>query len=103
MHELRKTVIREHLELAFADVARRVEVGWIDQQFSPLGRRRHCQAVKRRIAARQPGDVLDAAVIGRRYMLTVDALVEEYFASRVGGNIDALKTAPVANENGGPS
>jgi hypothetical protein len=45
----------------------------VDQSKSPLGRRRHCNAVKRRVGAGEPG----AARVGRRYLLTPDALAEE--------------------------
>lgn len=47
--------------------------GWIDQAASPLGRRRHCAAVRRRVAAGEPG----AAILGRRHVLTAEALGEE--------------------------
>jgi hypothetical protein len=39
--------------------------GMIDQSASPLGRRRHIAAVRRRVAAGEPG----AAIVGRRYLL----------------------------------
>lgn len=66
---------------AFADlIAERVWLrfqqgtpGMLDQTRSPLGNRRHCNAVKRRVAAGEPG----AARVGRRYLLTPDALAEE--------------------------
>jgi hypothetical protein len=47
--------------------------GMKPQQGSPLGPRRHCEAVRRRLAAGLPG----AAHVGRRYLLTPDALAEE--------------------------
>jgi hypothetical protein len=46
---------------------------WVDQVASPLGRRRHCAAVKRRIAI---GDG-SAAIVGRRHLLSDAALSEE--------------------------
>lgn len=46
---------------------------WIDQASSPLGARRHRAAVKRRTGAGLPG----AAIVGRRHMLSADALAEE--------------------------
>jgi len=49
------------------------EPGWIDQHASPLGPRRHCAAVRRRIAEGAPG----AERAGRRLLLTPDALREE--------------------------
>jgi hypothetical protein len=46
---------------------------WTDQAASPLGRRRHVAAVRRRIAAGEPG----AALVGRSAMLSPEALSEE--------------------------
>lgn len=101
--ERRKAVVVAHLELAFADLARAVESGWIDQEYSPLGSRRHVAAVRRRVLRRKPGEVLDAAIIGRRYLLTVDALAEEYFRPGRGVRARGIRTlrgvAP-ANCNG---
>lgn len=45
----------------------------IGQEQSPLGRRRHCAAVQRRVAAGLAG----AAIVGRRHLLTQAALNEE--------------------------
>lgn len=45
----------------------------IDQVRSPLGRRKHCSAVRARIARGAPG----AAIVGRRHLLTRAALDEE--------------------------
>lgn len=45
----------------------------IDQRGSPLGSRRHHEAVRRRLAAGKPG----AAIVGRRHLLTREALDEE--------------------------
>jgi hypothetical protein len=47
---------------------------WIEQAGSPLGNRRHVAAVKRRIAA---GRIDGASMVGRRAMLSADALAEE--------------------------
>jgi len=54
--------------------------GLIDQASSPLGRRRHCTAVKRRLASGAGG----AARVGRRHLLSPDALAEEL--GRVSGD-----------------
>ncbi len=51
--------------------------GYVDQAVSPLGPRRHRAAVLRRIAAGQPG----AAKIGRRHLLSRDALEAELAAA----------------------
>lgn len=47
--------------------------GYIDQRSSPLGRRKHCAAVRRRVAAGDEG----AAIVGRHFMLSPDALRDE--------------------------
>jgi hypothetical protein len=49
------------------------EDGMRPQTGSPLGPRRHCAAVKRRLATGQPG----AVRAGRRYLLSEAALAEE--------------------------
>jgi hypothetical protein len=71
--------LAEVLEAAAAkarelDAAERAELrSWIDQASSPLGPRRHRAAVRRRTAAGEPG----AAQVGRRALLSVEALQEE--------------------------
>lgn len=45
---------------------------WIDQTASPLGRRRHCSAVRRFVAEGRDG----AAIVGRRQLLRADLLGE---------------------------
>jgi hypothetical protein len=47
--------------------------GWVDQHGSPLGPKRHCAAVRRRVATGLGG----AAVVGRRMLLSPEALAEE--------------------------
>ena len=47
---------------------------WTDQSKSPLGRRRHVAAVRRRVEA---GDTAGAAMVGRRALLSATALAEE--------------------------
>jgi hypothetical protein len=46
---------------------------WVSQKESPLGRNRHCAAVKRRIAEGSGG----ATKLGNRCLLTAEALKEE--------------------------
>jgi hypothetical protein len=66
---------------AFADMVadrvvqklRATNDGMIGQEQSPLGRRRHCAAVQRRVASGQMG----AAIVGRKHLLTQAALSEE--------------------------
>lgn len=61
--------------------------GLIDQASSPLGRRRHCSAVKRRLASGAGG----AARVGRWHLLSPEALAEEL--GRVSGNAPASSPA----------
>jgi len=68
----------EELELIVMRAVRKAlsaaaDEGMVSQTGSPLGPRRHAEAVKRRIATGAPG----AAKVGRRYLLTQDALAEE--------------------------
>ena len=46
---------------------------WTDQTRSPLGRKRHCLAVRRRIDQCEGG----AHVVGRKHLLSKDALAAE--------------------------
>jgi len=46
---------------------------WTDQTRSPLGRKRHCLAVRRRVDLGEGG----AAVVGRKHMLSKEALAAE--------------------------
>jgi hypothetical protein len=57
---------------------------WLDQGASPLGRKRHCAAARRRVAAGKP----DAAIVGRRHLLSSAALAEEL------GNISKPRAKP---------
>ncbi|MEY4550200.1 MAG: hypothetical protein RL685_6395 [Pseudomonadota bacterium] len=52
--------------------------GMLDQAASPLGQRRHCAAVRRRISHGESG----AAVVGRRHLLSPEALSEELTRQR---------------------
>jgi hypothetical protein len=47
--------------------------GLVDQTRSPLGPRRHRSAVQRRLGRGEPG----ASLVGRRHLLTQEALAEE--------------------------
>jgi hypothetical protein len=60
---------------ALEDAARDAEIDrgtWLDQAGSPLGSRRHCAAVRRRVAQGLDG----AAIVGRRHLLSPAALAE---------------------------
>lgn len=61
----------------------------VDQRQSPLGRRRHCAAV-RRLVAEGDGRV---AIVGKKHLMTRAVLTEEL--SRV-----TLEAATVANDGG---
>jgi hypothetical protein len=68
----------EDLEAIVARAVRRAltsaaDDGMVNQSGSPLGSRRHCNAVKRRLAVGAAG----AAHVGRKYLLTQEALAEE--------------------------
>ena len=75
------------LEELADEVARRVLDGLragrhpsqVDQHASPLGPRRHCAAVRRRLAAGLAG----GTILGRRLLLTPEAVEEELASSRV--------------------
>lgn len=71
-----QTFVEELADLIAYRVVHRLQQGtpdMVDQTTSPLGRRRHCYAVRRRISEHQTG----AAVVGRRHLLTQEALAEE--------------------------
>lgn len=99
--EQRRAIIDAHLELALGEVRSRLESGWLDQYHSPLGQAPHVDAVRRRL--RKGGE--GAAVMGKRHLLTIDALAEEYFGPRAPSLERALaalgRRSPVANDNGG--
>lgn len=63
----------ERIATAVAEKLRGGAAGFIDQSSSPLGARRHCAAVRRRIGRGETG----AAVVGRRHLLSADALAQE--------------------------
>jgi hypothetical protein len=69
------SLIDEIADRVAARVAERLragEPGMIDQSASPLGRRRHCAAVRRLVARGEPG----AAIVGRRHLLSREALAD---------------------------
>jgi len=51
---------------------------WISQADSPIGRKRHCAAVRRRLEQGMDG----AAIVGRRHLLSASALSEELTGAR---------------------
>ena len=83
---------------AMADELERIETeqaaerrDWTSQEVSPLGRRRHVRAVRARVAR---GDA-DAAMVGRRALLSAAALAEELVAL---GSPKSAKPPGVAND-----
>jgi hypothetical protein len=60
----------------------------ITQSASPLGRRKHCAAVRRRIDSGESG----AAIVGRRHLLSTDALSEEL--GRASSRVAVTSPAP---------
>jgi hypothetical protein len=98
--EHRRAMVVAHLELAFAAITRGVESGWIDQDFSPLGPRQHCAAVKRRLAERQPGAEPVAFIVGLSHYLSLDAVAEEYFRHERDPRVRGLTLCGVAPANG---
>ena len=64
--------------------------GMVDQTSSPLGARRHRAAVKRRLVAGEGG----AAVVGRRHLLSREALTEE---------LERVTRRPVKEQGAPPS
>lgn len=76
MNDLLDQLLDELADRLAARVAERLregEPGMVEQTRSPLGSRRHCGAVRRRVARGEPG----AAIVGRRHLLTPEALAEE--------------------------
>ncbi len=64
------------IAVAVAAELRAGDVKMTDQAGSPLGRRRHIAAVRRRVATGEPG----ACIVARRYLLSPEALAEELAA-----------------------
>lgn len=70
------TALRTIARLVAREVVAELRDGteqWVDQHTSPFTARRHCAAVRRRIASGAGG----AAIVGRRHLLTREALEQE--------------------------
>jgi hypothetical protein len=65
--------LAERLAERVAARLRQGEPGMVAQATSPLGPRRHCSAVRRRLARGEPG----ASIVGRQHLLSAAALQEE--------------------------
>ncbi len=87
MRDLLDQLLDELAERLAARVVERLragEPGMVEQGASPLGTRRHCAAVRRRLDHGEPG----AAIVGRRHLLSATALAEEL------GRTSALRARP---------
>lgn len=69
------------------DAAKSSPSDMIDQTSSPLGNRRHCAAVQRRVSKGLPG----ASIVGRKHYLSPDALEQELAQAKPA---KARRTAP---------
>jgi hypothetical protein len=63
----------ERIACRVVEKLRQAPPGMTDQAASPLGARRHCSIVRRRIARGEPG----ATIVGRKHLLSAEALTEE--------------------------
>lgn len=87
----RRAIIEAHIELALGTVRCELESGTIDQRHSPLGRKAHVAAVLRRMLRGSR----DAAIADGRYLLSIDAVADEFFRR------DQSVAMAAANDNGG--
>lgn len=86
--------LAERLAPKVAEILRREQRApeLVSQTDSPLGPRRHCAAVRRRMGAGEGG----ASKVGRRYLLTREALAEELH--RLGQSEPQPRPEPDADE-----
>jgi len=66
--------------------------GMVDQTASPLGRRRHINAVRKRVAEGAPG----AAIVGRRFLLAREHVDAELAATSAKSKRKRAKVAAAA-------
>lgn len=66
---------RRQLRRIVREETRGQDPSWVDQTLSILGNRKHIAAVRRRLAATPPEP--GARVVGRRYLLSQEAIAEE--------------------------
>ena len=66
----------------------------VDQNSSPLGARRHCSAVRRRLASGKTG----AAIVGRKHLLSSAALDEELRGITPKSGLTAQPKSSIAEE-----
>lgn len=97
----RTAIENAHVELALGAVQAGLESGWLSHEFSPLGSERHKAAVIARVEAGR-GD--EGAIVAGRYLLTIDAVADEYFGPREGllsSALAALSREAPHNDNSG--
>lgn len=95
----RRAVVDAAIEIMLGRARAVIDSGWLPQDLSPLGPRRHVEACRRRVADQEcRGGPVDAAIVGRRFMLTVDAVCDEYFGSPKIAPAPPLPP-PAANDN----
>lgn len=97
----RLAIENAHVEIAMGAVQAGLESGWLGHEFSPLGPERHKAAVRRRLAEGGRGE---AAIVAGRYLLTIDAVADEYFGPRDGllsRALAALSGEAPDNDNAG--
>jgi hypothetical protein len=77
-----QSVMETHVELVLAATKAALASGWLDEQFSPLGKERHVAIVLSRIArARAEGrSPVGAAIVAGRHLLSIEAVADEVFA-----------------------
>lgn len=73
LDELLRTFAAEVARAVVAELRAGDAPGMVDQSASPLGRRRHIAAVRKRVNAGEPG----AAIVGRRHLLSREAVEAE--------------------------
>lgn len=101
----RRAIMDAHIEMVIGAAIAQCESGWLGPEHSPLGSVGHVQAVERRIARRKAAGAgpVDAAIIAGRHMLSLDAMVDEYFtpaSSRLTERVlSALARRPARNDN----
>lgn len=71
------------------------DADWVPQVGSPLGSRRHCAAVRRRVAR----GCVDAVIDGKRFLMSREALKEEMLS--LGTARPLVKTDPDVRESPG--
>lgn len=97
----RRAILEAYFDMALGAALARIESGWLPEEHSPLGTRRHIEVVRRRLAQGEG----DAAIVAGQYMLTIDAIADEMFrvpsrrVQAVRHSLAAIASAPAQNDN----